>query len=197
MRQKNHNSKAAFPVAIFLLIAIFSGAFSLAFFKSENEISAEAVYCPLTKKLQPVNPPKEISRKNPLDAFCASGGQKDRFSLEISKEIHSDLSSLNEKQFEKLVFDYFQNGKTAFENLPKLPEFPHKNLAKNLNSAAGVGNKKENQFIWKIQTENFSFAQNPRPPDFAPKAVFSIRISRNLDGISRNINPRSPPANLS
>ncbi len=155
------------------------------------------VYCPLTKKLQPVNLPKEILKKNSLDAFCASNDQKNRFSLEISKEINSGIFSLNEKQLENIVFDYFQNGKSAFGNLPKMPEFPHKNLAKNFNFAVNAGNNKENQFIWKLQSENFSFAQNPRPPDFAPKSVFSFQIIRNLDGISRNINPRSPPANLS
>lgn len=192
MREKFHKLKLEFPIAFFLLIAIFSGAVSLAFTISESENSAEMVYCPLTKKFQPVNPPKENSNKT-LDAFCASNSQKDRFSLEISKQIHSDLSSLSEKQFEKIVFDYFQNGKSAFGNLPKLPEFPHENLAKNSNFAVNAGKNKENQFVWKLQNENFSFAQNPRPPDLAPKGVFAVQIIRNLDEISRNINPRSPP----
>lgn len=176
-----------------MLIAVFSGAVSSAFYKSEKDNSEKFVYCPLTKKLQPVNPPK----KNLLNPICASDDQKDRFALEIFKEINSGFTSLNEKQFEKIVFDYFQNGKSAFGSLPKTPEFPHKNLAKNFDFGANAGNKKKQQFVPKIQNENFSFARNPRPPDLFESVEFEIQIVRALEEISQNIKPRSPPAHFS
>ncbi len=151
------------------------------------------VYCPLTKKLQPVKPSKEIFRKNPFDEICASDDAKLLFSLEISAQTNFKFMSPDAQNFENLIFDYFQKGKSVFDNVPNLPNFPNKNLTKNFSSFAGFGSNYQKQFVWKLSGENFSFAQNPRPPNEIKTVSFGILLTYNLDKISRKIAPRAPP----
>ena len=151
------------------------------------------VYCPLTKKLQFVKPPKEVFKKNPLDEICASDNEKNLFSLEISAQASFIFTSIKEDNVENLVFNYFQKGKSAFNKLPDFPGFPDKTLAKNSNSFAGFGSNCQKQLVWKLSDENFSFAQNPRPPSELKTTSFEILLSYDLDKISQKIAPRAPP----
>lgn len=182
-------------LALLTLFALAASVFCFAFSPVETDASSETVYCPLTKKLQPVNPPEKIVREISLKDFCAPDQEKNEFLRAVFES--RNLSSLNEVQFENLVFDYFQTGKTAFKNIPDLPNLPQQNLAKSFSSTIGAGNFDKQFSSLKIKTEQFDFSQNPRPPTFQAATNFDFQIVRRLEKISQNINPRSPPANLS
>jgi len=173
--------------------ALFLNVFSITLFAVSPNTSAEMVYCPLTKKLQPVKAPKKEFSQNPLEEVCAPEKNKKSFVDEVFGKNLLRVNLLDKKQFENLVFDFFQKGESAFANLPQFPDLPHKYSVKAFSTVIGFGKNDETRFVWKEQTENFNFAQHPRPPDFAPKGDFSVQIARELKNISRNINPRSPP----
>lgn len=182
-------------VAVILLLAISSGAFSFAFFAPEKSSTAEMVYCPLTLRLQPINPPREISIGDSLNEICANESQKDRFASAILRSAKVEVSKLNQLTFENLVFDFWQKGKSAFDNLPNLPNLPETFLAKNSFSTLTVGNQFENQFVWKT-TEKFAFQLKPRPPTTRNSFVFEFQNVTKLDQISRQIAPRAPPFSI-
>lgn len=169
--------------------------FCLAFSPVQIDASNETVYCPLTKKLQPVHPPKRTVQKNSLDDFCASDENKLRFEQALLEA--QNLVSFGKVSFENLALDFFQNGKNAFRNLPTLPGFPQQNLSKKHYSIIGAGSFEKQNSLAEIQNSEFDFSQNPRPPTFQIAVKFDFQIARNLEKISQNINPRSPPANLS
>lgn len=181
--------------ALLLLFAFAANIFSFAFSTEKTDVSVETVYCPLTKKLQPVRPPEKIVRKISLDDFCAPKREKDNF-LEAVFE-SPNLFSRNEIEFENLAFDFFQNGKNAFKHLPALPNLPEQNPAKSFSSATGAGSFNNQFSFFVIKNERFGFSQKPRPPTFQATAKFDFQIVRRLEKISPNINPRSPPINLS
>ena len=168
--------------------ATLSGVFSLAFTAPQQSGSAETVFCPLTKRFQPVHPPKN----NLLDDLCASAFEKETFSKAVIEQLTVELNNFNENSLEDLVFDYWQNGKAAFENLPFQPSHPEKTFAKNSFSNAGFANKFEHQIIRKT-VNKFSFQLHQRPPPIQNNSKFEFRKVSELKKISRNINPRSPP----
>lgn len=181
--------------ALLLLFAFAANIFCFAFSPGKADILAETVYCPLTKKLQPVRPPKKVVGKISLDDFCAPKREKENF-LEAVFE-SPNLFSLDENQLENLAFDFFQNGKNAFKNLPAVPNFPEQNPAKSFSSASGAGSFYNQISFSASKSERFGFSQNPRPPTFQATAKFDFQVVRRLEKISQNINPRSPPINLS
>lgn len=182
-------------VVLFSLFSLFASTFYFAFFSIKNDASNGTVYCPLTKKLQPVHPPKKSAGDISINDFCANDKEKSEF---IKVLLNSEnLFLINETQFENLAFNYFQTGKTAFQSLPNLPDLPEQNLAKSFYSAAVTGIYDRQISFFKIKTEQFDFAQTPRPPTIQASAKFDFQIVRLLEKISQNINPRSPPANLS
>lgn len=179
-----------FAVALILLSAIFSGTIFSA--STQSRETAEMVYCPLTKQLQPVHAIRKSSLKNPLNEICGSETEKNQFSNEVVKKISLGFSIASEKQFEDLVFDYFRAGKSAFNTTQHLPAPPENKLIKNSFSLTGFGNNFSSQIVWKSE-ERFAFQLKPRPPTAVSQAHFEIALTKDLSAISRNINPRSPP----
>ena len=181
--------------ALVLLFAFTASLFFAAFPFVKTEAETDKVYCPLTKKLQPVHPLKRSVQRKSLDGFCATDDRKIQFEQALLET--QNLVSYGKISFETLAFDFFQKGKSAFKNLPNHPEFPRQNLAKSQYSIIGAGNFEKQTSLAEIKNPNLDFSQNPRPPTFQTAVKFDFQIAQDLEKISRNINPRSPPANLS
>lgn len=150
------------------------------------------VYCPLTKKLQPVHAEQIIQPENPLDEYCFSDKQKNDFSAAVLEKISFGFSIAKEKSFEDLVFGYFRDGKSGIDTRSNLPNLPEKTFAKNSFSSVGFGNNFSVQIVWKSE-EKFSFQIKARPPTRSGSTRFAPGLTKDLEEISRNINPRSPP----
>lgn len=178
-----------------MLFAFAASIFFAAFPFAKTETETDKVYCPLTKKLQPVHSPKQLVRKAALDDFCAADEKKIQFEQALIET--QDLVSFGTISFENLAFDFFQNGKSAFKNFPNQPELPRQNLGKTYCSAIGAGSFEKQNSLAEIKNLTFDFSRNPRPPTFQTAVKFDFQIARNLEKISQNINPRSPPSNLS
>lgn len=192
MKFQTNKQQKDFAVVLILLSAIFSGAFSLAFYSPNRAKNLEMVYCPLTKQLQPVHAAQIIQTENKLDEICLTDRQKNEFSSAILEKVSFGLSLSKEKSVEDLVFNYFRDGKSALDANPNLPNQPEKTFAKNSFSLIGFGNNFDTQAVWKTE-EKFSFQLKPRPPTSAVSIRFEFNPSNDLENISRNINPRSPP----
>ena len=190
MRFKFHIFDVYF--AVILLSAIVSGAFSCALFKSNLQTSAEMVYCPLTKKLQPVNPPKNIAPTYLLNEICAADSEKNKLEAAISEYSKLKLTVFNLNNFEDTAFDFWQKGKTAFDILPNMPGAPEKSAAKNSFSPVGFGGDFDVKLFWKT-SESFAFQIQPRPPTTLDTALFNLQFFLKFDRISRRIAPRAPP----
>ncbi|HQU81599.1 MAG TPA: hypothetical protein PKY59_00645 [Pyrinomonadaceae bacterium] len=190
MKFQTKRQKKNLAVVLILLSAIFSGAVSLAFYSPNQFQTAEMVYCPLTKRLQPVH--AADLKQNEFDGICLTDKQKSDFSSAILTKISFGFSFSNKQSVEEIVFDYLNNGKSALDALPNLPNLPEKTLAKKSFSLIGFGNNFEHQVILKSE-ENFSFKLKARPPTKTVSVRFEYDSLKDLATISRNINPRSPP----
>ena len=178
------------------LFALFLNAFSTALFADSPPRSPDTVYCPLTKKLQPVKAQKKELRQNPLEEVCADEKDKKSLARELFGKNLLRINALDEKQFENLVFDFFQKGQAAFTKLPQFPDSPRRNLLTTFSAVVGFSKTTETSFVWKSQAENFNFASNPRPPDAVTVNLFESRNFHALEKISQQISPRAPPFSL-
>lgn len=184
-------------LAAIWLFALLINAFSVAIFAEAPKNSvAGLVYCPLTKKFQPVKAEKKEIRQNPLEEICADERDKKTFSDELYSTNFLYKPRLDVKQFENLVFDFFQKGKSAFAGIPQFPRFPHKDSIKASAAVIVFSKTNETEFVWKSNTEGFSFAQNSRPPNAILANLFEPQNFRKLEKISRRIAPRAPPFSL-
>lgn len=188
--------RAAKNLTAVWLFALFLNAFSTALFADSPHRSAETVYCPLTKKLQPVKAQKKELRKNPLKEVCADEKDKNSLAGELFGKNLLRANFLDEKQFENLIFNFFQRGKATFAKLPQFPDSPRRNSVKTFFAAVVFGKINETSFVWKLQPENFNFAANPRPPNTASVNLFESQNFHALEKISRQIPPRAPPFSL-
>lgn len=191
MRFKFHLFKIHFS-ALAALTAILSGALSFAFFNSNSRSTAEMIYCPLTKKLQPINPPSSVSNTFSLNEICAAETEKTRLAAAIAENLKLKFVSLNRNNFENLAFDFWQKGKTAFDAVPNVPNAPEKAAFKNSFSPINFNGDFSFKIIWKA-TEKPAFQAQPRPPTVADFPEFNHEFSKKLDRVSRHIAPRAPP----
>ena len=134
-------------------------------------------------------------RGNVAEDFCAADREKNEFARAFLE--NPVAVSFAETQIENLAFDFFQSGKLAFKKLPNLPNEPDQYLVKTFNLLTGTGSFDGQFSFLKTKTGHFDFSQKPRPPTFSTSVKFDFQIVRVLEKISQNINPRSPPANLS
>jgi hypothetical protein len=176
------------------LFALFLNAFSIAVVAEIPDRPAELVYCPLTKRLQPVKARKKEVWKNPLENICADESEKNLLAAEIFGTHLLKTNFLDEEKFEGLVFDFFRKGAAALAQLPKSPGFPQKNSVKTFSIAFGFSQTDEIRFIWKLSAENFSFAQNGRPPNPVSVKLFEFQnSSAESKKLPRRSAPRAPP----
>lgn len=174
------------------LLALMLNAFSIAVLADEKEIPSGMVYCPLTKQLQPIK--AKEPRENPLFDFCANDERKDEFAAGYLTSGQAQTGELDRDDFEKLVFDFFKKGSEVFLGLPFKPELPNRKSVENLNASVPAGRTDGFRTNPATRTAEFSFDQNPRPPDSISRIYFSSVSLHSLKDVSRNINPRSPPA---
>jgi len=187
------NSRTIKNSAAIVFFALVCNAFSVAIFAEKTENSAAFVYCPLTKKLQPVKAAQKETKKNPLTEICADEKYKKSFADEIFGANLAKTNSLDEKQFENLAFDFFQKGKASFKGLPAFPDAPRKNSAKSAAAFFISGRNETVKFAASLKNENFSYAQNPRPPNRFSADSSEPQTFPELEKISRRIAPRAPP----
>ena len=151
------------------------------------------VYCPLTKKLQPVNPPPEsVAPTYTLNEICAADSEKRRLEAAVFENFKLKFTNLSLNNFEDLAFDFWQKGKSVFENLPNIPNAPEKFAVKNSFSPIGFGGNLDFKIVWKT-SEKFAFQIQPRPPSTINLSEFNAGFSLKLASISRRIAPRAPP----
>lgn len=178
-------------LAVIWLLALMLNVFSIAAWADEKEIPPGMVFCPLTKQLQPIKAKER--RANPLFDFCATDERKDEFAAGFLTSGQAQNGDLDRDQFENLVFDFFEKGHDVFLGLPFKAELPNRKAIENLNAFAPAGRTGEIQKNPATPVAEFSFSQNPRPPDAAPGTYRSPVAVIRLENVSRNINPRSPP----
>lgn len=153
------------------------------FFPPTSEIST-LVYCPLQKTW--VKSAEHIKPKieKTLDNICTSETLKNLANFKISLKT---LQPADEKTF----FDYLEKGDRAFSELNRFPDLPSRKSFTKSKSEIAINNF--NQKIEKSTLHHFSFAQFQRPPNVSVAINFDFQITRDLEKISRSINPRSPP----
>jgi len=149
-----------------------------------NLQDSSLVYCPLQKIWVKGNESNNFTAENSLDYICASEKKKNFLSFEISLKT---FQPVNEKTF----FEYLAKGKQAFTKFGEFPRLPKHEFFNASKSEAVTNNFK--QKIEKNILSRFSFAQHQRPPNISVSTDFDFQFSRELEKISRNINPRSPP----
>lgn len=176
-----------------MFFVLIFNAFSIAIFAEKTQNFSAFVYCPLTKKLQPVKASQKETKKNPLAEICADESYKKHFTDEIFGANLVKTNSLDENRFENLAFDFFQKGKAAFKGLPSFPDAPRKNSAKSAYDFFTSCRNEKVKFAPSLKGEKFSFAQNPRPPNFSFTADFQSKKLLKSEEISRRIAPRAPP----
>ena len=183
-------------VALILLAAILSGVFSFVLLQSKAHSSATKVYCPLTKRLQPINPPQENAAPVfSLNEICANDSEKNRLESAIVENFKLKFSRFTQKSLENLAFDFWQKGERAFDALPNIPNAPEKLAVKNTLQTTGFNKRSEIKIALKT-IEKFAFPTLLRPPPAQNFPAFKLSSVLKLPHISSRIAPRAPPVSV-
>lgn len=181
--------------AALILAALVSAVLPLSVFSAARKRDENLVYCPLSKKLQPVKLPEVKTDKNPFDSLCASDATKNLLFHEIILNSQGKTLKLSEISFETLVFDFIDHGRAAFDKLPFAPHSPSNNLSERISVNSVSTSRDEHRFGWiyAAAIHNFSPNLKPRPPTVQTHistAVPNFRAAL----LSRRLAPRAPPA---
>ena len=173
-----------------LLAVVFAPSFS-----SAQTIKAPTgmVYCPLSRKFQPINPPEEKKEFKPFKDICASRETKDFLVQEIFIKNPFRQISLDENKLDDLAFNFLTHGESALRELPNLPNLPSENLIRQIGSSLVINNTYDHQYVWKQAVQYYSPALFARPPTAAVTAIFTNDLVHQSDKLSRRIAPRAPP----
>ena len=172
-----HNRKANFFGGIFLLAAILYAAFSPPVFAAGQE-TPETVYCPLTHRFQPIKAQKTAIGK-PFGEICASDKLKNEFSAELLSESAVKSLELNPAEVSKLAFDFWRDGKSAFNSAPHKSDSSEQIAAKNSFFTITSGSRDESRIVFKV-SQKFIFQTKPRPPTIEISAAFDFQTLRTL-----------------
>lgn len=156
---------------------------------SYSPTNSSLVYCPLQQKWVTGSEERVFITKD-FDDFCATDKRKEF----IKSKIHLK-TGFSRILTENLVFDYLEKGNQVFALVNHLPDFPQREIIKKSQSVSAVNNFAD--VSANAVAKVFTLKQSARPPTFAAPSHFSFQFVRALSEISRNINPRSPPVNLS
>lgn len=144
------------------------------------------VYCPLQKIWVKQSGENQIVRLNPLDLICMSDSKKYELALQISSK---NAFAIDEKG----IFETLESGVKVLDDYRENPNLPNQNLAQIRLSFSVLNNKNEWKPMVAAKSEAFSFQLFSRPPTAPKSTKFDFQITKSLDQISHNINPRSPP----
>ena len=174
-----------------LALIVFIPAVSA--FAGRQAAPAGMVFCPLSRKFQPLNPPKN-RENNPFSDICAGKETKEfLFYAIVSKISLSNIFVDGENGFDNLAFDYLAHGESALKNLPNVPHFPSENLYKKIGSTA-VGSSSEDDLTVRLQPLRFFIRSlAARPPTALLPNFYTPEIIHRSDEVSRRIAPRAPP----
>ncbi len=170
-----------------LLTAVFAPTFAYA-----AQAPERMVYCPLSKKFQPVRPPEEKKKIKPFDNICASLAKKDFLVQEIIIK-NPFRFSLDVNRLDNLAFDFLAHGKSALKALPDAPNFPSPKISKQIASSVATGNNYEHKIFWSNAFQYSSPTLLARPPTAAASAPFALNSIHQSPEISRHLAPRAPP----
>jgi hypothetical protein len=181
-------------IACLLLWTLLTAVFPTAFSAQKLSTPEGLVYCPLSKKLQPINLPKKKKETEPFDELCASKRTKDFLYQEIVLKTPWRVFTLDANGYEKLAFDYLANGKAALYKLPFTPNAPFKALVERVTPGVVSNNHGEHRLVLKNAVAGaFSPNLKPRPP--TGEIIFPSFVSQTYRSapLSRRLAPRAPP----
>ena len=180
--------------AILLLWVMLTVVFLPSIFSAETNKTPEGmVYCPLSKKFQPINPPKEKKKFKPFGDICASDDTKEFLFRKIIIENPFRRISLDENKLTDLALDFLARGESALKHLPNLPNLPSENLIRQIGAIIFVNNNYEHHFDL-IKPAQFSSSKQLARPPTALIHILSINNSVHQSAeLSRRIAPRAPP----
>ncbi|HEX8369667.1 MAG TPA: hypothetical protein VF604_14070 [Pyrinomonadaceae bacterium] len=177
-----------------LLAALLFVAFPAASFSADRKQAREGlVYCPLSRKLQPIRSLEVKKERKAFDYLCASTKTKDYLFQEIVLKNPWRVFTLNAASIENLVFEYLSYGEAALEGFPEVPKAPFENLSKRVFSTVAVNNRSEHKLVWKNLAALASPNLSPRPPTNSESPSFSAKPIYQSPEISRRMAPRAPP----
>ncbi len=178
-----------------LLWALLTVVFAPALSSAENgKAPTGMVYCPLSRKFQPTNPPEEKRKFKPFSTICASREIKDFLVQAIFIKNPFKRVSLDENKLDDLAFDFLAHGESALKELPNLPNIPSESLIKKIGSSLVINDNYNHQFVWKQPARYYSPALLARPPTAEITGIFENNLIHQSGELSRRIAPRAPPA---
>ena len=180
--------------AMLLLWALLTVVF-VPYISSAQTIKAPTgmVYCPLSRKFQPINPPEEKKEFKPFNDICASRETKDLLVREILVKNPFRQISFDDNKLDDLAFNFLAHGESALGELPNTPNLPSDNLIKQIGSSLATNNTYDHQIVWKQPVQYCSPALLARPPTAAVTAVFTNDLIHQSGELSRRLAPRAPP----
>ncbi len=177
--------------AMFILWTLLLIAAVPSFIAAEaNKAPEGMIYCPLSRKFQPLNPPKESKL---FEDICATAETKEFLIHEIFVKNSFRRISFDQYKLEKLAFDFLARGESALQELPNLPKIPSENLTRQIGSSPAVNNTYESQFVWNQPVRYFSPTILARPPTGAISVFYTNNLITQSDELSRRLAPRAPP----
>jgi hypothetical protein len=176
----NFNAVSGKVFCVCFLFALFS--VNLIFPAKSNQIKG-LIYCPLQKIWVKAHI-ERVSQNDTFKNICATDKKKAELIAELSLKTFA-----LEQVTENLLFDYLEKGNQALmNNFPNLP----KNEVSKQTKFETAANNFQYDFI-KLQLVKITLPKLSRPPNYKKSNKFDFQLTHNLDKISRNINPRSPP----
>ena len=170
-----------------LLLAVFAPNLAYAV-----KVPEGMVYCPLSKRFQPILPSPEIKNKEPFIDICASPARKHFLIDEIV--INNPFSfSLNIKRLDDLAFDLLAHGKSALKILPEAPKLPIPTIFKKVISNVVTNNRYDHKIIWNTEFQYSSPTLLARPPTATEPLSFAFNSIVQSPEVSRHLAPRAPP----
>ena len=173
-----------------LLIVVFVPSSSSA---EINKTPEGMVYCPLSRKFQPIKVPEEKKEFNLFNDICASRNTKDFLIQEILIKNSFRLISLDDNKIDELAFNFLAHGESALRDLPNSPSLPSESLIRQIGSSLVINNTHDHQLVWKQLAKYYSPALLARPPTAEVTAFFTNDLVHQSDELSRRIAPRAPP----
>lgn len=178
-----------------LLWSFFLVVFPVSIFSTDKGAAQGLIYCPLSKRLQPINSRSLKKEVKPFDFMCGSAKTKDYLFQEIVLKNPWKVFTLDANGIEKLVFDVLGHGKTALEKLPGGPNAPSEKSLRQIGSAVSFNRSNDYKYVWKRSATDFSPGLAPRPPTAAANSAvfFPIDLTDRSAALSRRT-PRAPPS---
>jgi hypothetical protein len=174
------------------LLLFFFYLSSFLFFNFPASKSSNLVFCPLMKIwVQRGNSASKPENKL-LKDICATEEAKQNFFDESLQKIFFTKFARDLSLNEELFFDYLKKGNNAFAAISRPQDAPESPIVKSAeNEKSLAGHRKD---FSEKSIQSFVLSQLARPPNAFQSLSFDLESIRKLDKISRQTQPRAPPA---